>query len=129
MNSTRPSTSSVSKTRRSVIVLASAVPGFFSAGADIEMLKKSQPDFKAMFCLHCQETLNKFAQTPKVVIAAIDGHCVGRRARDRPLLRPAHHGEGLRQGSVSRRSPSASFPGPAAPNASRASSAPPGRST
>ncbi|HTT34991.1 MAG TPA: enoyl-CoA hydratase-related protein [Thermoplasmata archaeon] len=60
-----------------VIVLTSAVPGFFSAGADIEMLRKSQPDFKAMFCLHCQETLNKFAQTPKVVIAAINGHCVG----------------------------------------------------
>jgi enoyl-CoA hydratase/carnithine racemase len=41
------------------------------------MLKGSQPDFKAMFCLHCQETLNKFASTPKVVIAAINGHCVG----------------------------------------------------
>jgi enoyl-CoA hydratase len=60
-----------------VIVLTSGVPGFFSAGADIEMLKGSQPDFKAMFCLHCQETLNKFASTPKVVIAAINGHCVG----------------------------------------------------
>ena len=60
-----------------VIVLASAVPGFFSAGADIEMLKQSQPEFKAMFCLHCQETLDKFASTPKVVIAALSGHCVG----------------------------------------------------
>jgi enoyl-CoA hydratase len=60
-----------------VIILTSALPGFFSAGADIEMLKKSQPDFKAMFCLHCQETLDKFAKTPKVVIAAINGHCVG----------------------------------------------------
>jgi len=60
-----------------VIVLGSRVPGFFSAGADIEMLKKSQPDFKAMFCLHCQETLDKFAKTPKVVLAAINGHCVG----------------------------------------------------
>ncbi|HKN07137.1 MAG TPA: enoyl-CoA hydratase/isomerase family protein [Thermoplasmata archaeon] len=60
-----------------VIVLTSTVPGFFSAGADIEMLKTSQPDFKAMFCLHCQETLNKFASTPKIVIAAINGHCVG----------------------------------------------------
>ena len=60
-----------------VIVLTSALPGFFSAGADIEMLKKSPPDFKAMFCLHCQETLDKFAKTPKIVIAAINGHCVG----------------------------------------------------
>jgi benzoyl-CoA-dihydrodiol lyase len=53
------------------------VPGFFSAGADINMLKASKPDYKAMFCLHCQETLNLFASTPKVVIAAINGHCVG----------------------------------------------------
>ncbi len=60
-----------------VLILTSGLPGFFSAGADIEMLKQSQPDFKAMFCLHCQETLNKFAQTPKLVIAAINGHCVG----------------------------------------------------
>ncbi|HUI38443.1 MAG TPA: enoyl-CoA hydratase-related protein [Thermoplasmata archaeon] len=60
-----------------VLVLTSKLPGFFSAGADIEMLQKSQPDFKAMFCLHCQETLDKFAKTPKVVIAAINGHCVG----------------------------------------------------
>jgi len=60
-----------------VVVLTSTVPGFFSAGADIEMLKTSQPDFKAMFCLHFQETLNKFASTPKIVIAAINGHCVG----------------------------------------------------
>lgn len=60
-----------------VIVLTSTAPGFFSAGADIEMLKRSAPDYKAMFCLHCQETLNKFAVTPKVVIAAIPGHCVG----------------------------------------------------
>jgi enoyl-CoA hydratase len=60
-----------------VIVLKSGVKGFFSAGADIEMLKKSQPDFKAMFCLNCQETLNKFAETPKVVIAALNGHTVG----------------------------------------------------
>src|ERR1700686_4014172 len=60
-----------------VLVLTSGVPGFFSAGADIEMLKGSQPDFKAMFCLHCQETLDKFARTPKLVIASINGHCVG----------------------------------------------------
>jgi enoyl-CoA hydratase len=60
-----------------VILLTSGVPGFFSAGADIEMLKTSQPDFKAMFCLFCQETLDKFAKTPKIVIAALNGHCVG----------------------------------------------------
>ncbi|HZY92199.1 MAG TPA: enoyl-CoA hydratase/isomerase family protein [Thermoplasmata archaeon] len=60
-----------------VILLTSGVPNFFSAGADIEMLKKSQPDYKAMFCLFCQETLNKIAETPKLFIAALNGHCVG----------------------------------------------------
>ena len=59
------------------IVLTSSLPGFFSAGADIDMLRSSTPEFKAMFCLHCQETLDRFAKTPKVVIAAINGHCVG----------------------------------------------------
>jgi enoyl-CoA hydratase len=60
-----------------VLVLESSVPGYFSAGADIEMLKRSAPDYKAMFCLFCQETLDKFAKTPKVAIAALNGHTVG----------------------------------------------------
>jgi len=60
-----------------VIVLASTLPGFFSAGADIQMLKQSTPDYKAMFCLFCQETLNKLAATPKLVNAALNGHTVG----------------------------------------------------
>ncbi len=60
-----------------VAVLRSAIPKFFSAGADIGMLQKSDPDYKAMFCLSCQETLNKMEETPKIWIAAIDGHCVG----------------------------------------------------
>ena len=30
-----------------------------------------------MFCLHANETLSRFEQTPKLVIAAINGHCVG----------------------------------------------------
>ncbi len=60
-----------------VAVLSSAVPKFFSAGADIGMLKTSAPLYKATFCLFCQETLNKIERTPKVFIAAIEGHCVG----------------------------------------------------
>jgi enoyl-CoA hydratase len=60
-----------------VIILTSKLPGFFSAGADIEMLKRAAPDFKAMFCLHCHETLDKWARIPKLVIAGINGHCVG----------------------------------------------------
>ena len=58
-------------------VLASKLDGIWSAGADINLLASSTPDYKAMFCLNCQETLNKLESTPKLFIAAIDGHCVG----------------------------------------------------
>jgi enoyl-CoA hydratase/carnithine racemase len=50
---------------------------FFCAGADIGMLQTSTPSFKYAFCLHANETLNRLEQTPKLVIAAINGHCVG----------------------------------------------------
>jgi enoyl-CoA hydratase/carnithine racemase len=60
-----------------VAILASRIKGFFSAGADINMLAQADPDYKAMFCINCQETLNKMEKTPKVWIAAIDGHCIG----------------------------------------------------
>lgn len=50
---------------------------FFSAGANIAMLNAVTPDFKYMFCLHANETLLRLEQTPKLVIAAINGHCVG----------------------------------------------------
>src|SRR5438270_4173342 len=50
---------------------------FFCAGADIEMLQKSDPYFKYNFCLHANETLCRLEQTAKLVIAAINGHCMG----------------------------------------------------
>lgn len=60
-----------------VAILTSNVKGLFSAGADINMLKTADPDFKAMFCLNCQETLTKMESTPKLFIAALNGTCVG----------------------------------------------------
>lgn len=60
-----------------VAVLMSELPTFFSAGADIHMLKASQPDYKASFCLGAQETLTKMEHTPKVFLAALSGHTVG----------------------------------------------------
>lgn len=60
-----------------VAILTSALDGMFSAGADIRMLKASDPDYKAMFCLNCQETLSKMESTPKIFIAALNGSCVG----------------------------------------------------
>src|SRR3989304_3925043 len=60
-----------------VCVIASKLDGMWSAGADINILASSTPDYKAMFCLDCQETLDKFEKTPKLFIAALNGHCVG----------------------------------------------------
>ena len=60
-----------------VIVLTGAGDKFFSAGANITMLKNADPYFKYYFCLHANETLNRFEQTPKLVIAALNGHTVG----------------------------------------------------
>ena len=59
------------------IVLRGAGEKFFSAGANISMLNSVTPRFKFFFCLHANETLNRLEQTPKLVIAAINGHCVG----------------------------------------------------
>jgi enoyl-CoA hydratase/carnithine racemase len=60
-----------------VIILSSGLEKFFSAGADINMLKAAEPPYKASFCLFCQETLMKLERTPKIVIAQLGGHCVG----------------------------------------------------
>jgi enoyl-CoA hydratase/carnithine racemase len=60
-----------------VIVLTGAGEKFFSAGANINMLKSSDPYFKYYFCLHANETLNRLEQTPKLVIGALNGHTVG----------------------------------------------------
>jgi enoyl-CoA hydratase len=60
-----------------VIVLRGSGEKFFCAGADINMLKTADPTFKYYFCLHANETLNRLEQTPKLVIAALNGHTVG----------------------------------------------------
>ena len=60
-----------------VIVITGAGERFFCAGADIGMLKDADPTFKYYFCLHANETLNRLEQTPKLVIAALNGHTVG----------------------------------------------------
>ena len=59
------------------IVLRGEGDKFFCAGANINMLKTSDPYFKYYFCLHANETLNRLEQTPKLVISALNGHTVG----------------------------------------------------
>src|SRR5271165_1855455 len=60
-----------------VIVLTGAGEKFLCAGEDIPMLTKVDPTFKCYFCLHANETLLRLENTPKLVVAAINGHCVG----------------------------------------------------
>src|SRR5687767_11633878 len=60
-----------------VIVITGAGEKFFCAGANINMLQQADPTFKYYFCLHANETMNRLEQTPKLVIAALNGHTVG----------------------------------------------------
>ncbi len=60
-----------------VIVITGQGEKFFCAGADIQMLAEVTPEFKYYFCLHANETLVRLEQTPKLVIAALNGHTVG----------------------------------------------------
>src|SRR5437763_14922730 len=60
-----------------VIVITGSGEKFFCAGANIQMLGSVTPEFKYYFCLHANETLSRLEQTPKLVIAAINGYCVG----------------------------------------------------
>lgn len=60
-----------------VIVITGNGEKFFCAGANINMLANVTPTFKYFFCLHANETLSRLEQTPKLVIAALNGHCVG----------------------------------------------------
>ena len=60
-----------------VMIVRGAGDKFFSAGANIKMLSSVTPEFKYYFCLHANETLNRLEHTPKLVIAALNGHTVG----------------------------------------------------
>jgi len=60
-----------------VLVLTGTGDKFFSAGANIKMLASVDPTFKYFFCLHANETLLRLEHTPKLVIAALNGHTVG----------------------------------------------------
>lgn len=60
-----------------VIVITGEGEKFFSAGANIGMLATVTTGFKYYFCLHANETLNRLEQTPKLTIAALNGHTVG----------------------------------------------------
>src|SRR5438045_3796984 len=60
-----------------VIILTGHGDRFFCSGANIQMLSEVDTTFKYYFCLHANETLSRLKQTPKLVIAALNGHTVG----------------------------------------------------
>jgi enoyl-CoA hydratase len=83
-----------------VLVITGHGEKFFSAGANINMLRESDQTFKYYFCLHANETISRLEQTPKLVIAAINGHCVGggleiALAADLRIARAGEHSLGL----------------------------------
>lgn len=59
------------------LLLTGAGEKFFCAGADIARLREMTPTEKYCFCLHANETLLRLEQTPKLVVAALNGHTVG----------------------------------------------------
>src|SRR5579862_6998369 len=60
-----------------VIVVTGLGDKYFCAGANVNVLKEADETFKYYFCLHANETLLRLENTPKLVIASINGHCVG----------------------------------------------------
>src|SRR5437899_13084271 len=59
------------------IVVRSANERFFSAGADVSVFAKSNLDAQNASVVCANEAIGKFEQTPKIVVAAINGHCLG----------------------------------------------------
>lgn len=59
------------------LLLTGSGEKFFCAGADIGRLRELTPSAKYFFCLHANETLLRLEQTPKLVVAALNGHTVG----------------------------------------------------
>jgi len=86
-----------------VVVITGQGDKFFCAGANIGMLQEADPTFKYYFCLHANETLNRLEHTPKLTIAALNGHCVGgglevAMACDLRVARKPNEGKGFKLG-------------------------------
>ncbi len=64
-------------TEAKAILVRSASDKFFCAGADVAYFAKSDVATQHAFVIHANEVFGKFERTPKVVVAAINGHCLG----------------------------------------------------
>jgi enoyl-CoA hydratase len=59
------------------VVLGSANPKFFSAGADIEEIRAKPAEYIGLLSQTSKEMMMKVRATPKVYVAAVNGHCMG----------------------------------------------------
>ncbi|OFW10532.1 MAG: enoyl-CoA hydratase [Acidobacteria bacterium RIFCSPLOWO2_02_FULL_59_13] len=60
-----------------VLILRGKGEKFFCGGADIRMLNEKSPTYFYYFSLHANETARRLEMTPKIVIAALNGHAMG----------------------------------------------------
>jgi enoyl-CoA hydratase/carnithine racemase len=60
-----------------VLVITGHGENYFCAGANINMLREVDPGFRYNFFLYTSETMSRLEHTPKLVIAALNGHAVG----------------------------------------------------
>jgi enoyl-CoA hydratase len=58
------------------VIVVTGQGDYFSAGVNVHMLKEADDSFTYYFYLHANETFLRLANTPKLVIAAINGHCM-----------------------------------------------------
>jgi len=58
------------------VIVVTGQGDYFSAGVNVNMLKEADESFTYYFYLHANETFLRLANTPKLVIAAINGHCM-----------------------------------------------------
>jgi len=59
------------------VVLASASDRFFSAGADIDEIRDKPGEYIGLLSQSSKEAIMKIRATPKVWVAAVNGHCMG----------------------------------------------------
>jgi len=56
------------------VMMASANPRFFSAGADIDEIKEKTAEYIGLLSQTSKEMMMKIRATPKVYVAAVNGH-------------------------------------------------------
>ncbi len=59
------------------VVLGSASQRFFSAGADIDEIREKSGEYIGLLSQTSKEMMMKVRATPKVYVAAVNGHCMG----------------------------------------------------